>query len=106
MTIFQEKLLTRTDCGEAGDYVVPNVLSPREQVFRPDIGHKLYYHRGYHATLASHTIHGVRRNGLHFKAQWLYFGMKTDKTVRATKSGRDLPLERKSLHSKIGDLYF
>ena len=27
---------TRTDCDEAGDYVVPNVLSPRDLVFRPD----------------------------------------------------------------------
>ena len=27
---------TWTDCGEAGDYVVPNVLSPRDLVFRPD----------------------------------------------------------------------
>ena len=27
-------------------------------------------------------------------------------TVRATKSGRDSPLERKSLFSKIGDRYF
>ena len=25
-----------TDCGEAGDYVVPNVLSPRDLVSRPD----------------------------------------------------------------------
>ena len=40
MTIFQDKLLTRTDCDKAGDYVVPNVLSPRGLVFRPDIGHK------------------------------------------------------------------
>ena len=45
MTIFQDKLLTRTDCDEAGDYVVPNVLSPRDLVFRPDIGHKLCHHR-------------------------------------------------------------
>ena len=45
MTVFQDKLLTRTDCDEAGDYVVPNVLSPRDLVFRPDIGHKLYHHR-------------------------------------------------------------
>ena len=44
MTIFQDKLLTRTDSDEAGDYVVPNVLSPRDLVFRPDIGHKLYHH--------------------------------------------------------------
>ena len=28
--------LTWTDCGEAGDYVVPNVLSPRDLVSRPD----------------------------------------------------------------------
>ena len=27
---------TLTDCDEAGDYVVPNVLSPRDLVFRPD----------------------------------------------------------------------
>ena len=26
-----------TDCDEAGDYVVPNVLSPRDLVSRPDI---------------------------------------------------------------------
>ena len=29
-------LPTWTDCDEAGDYVVPNVLSPRDLVFRPD----------------------------------------------------------------------
>ena len=28
--------LTWTDCDEAGDYFVPNVLSPRDLVFRPD----------------------------------------------------------------------
>ena len=44
ITIFQGKLRTRTDCDEAGDYVVPNVLSPRDLIFRPDIGHKLYHH--------------------------------------------------------------
>ena len=27
---------TWTDCDEAGDYDVPNVLSPRDLVFRPD----------------------------------------------------------------------
>ena len=43
MKIFQDKLLTRTDCDEAGDYVVPNVLSPRDLVFKPGIGHKLYH---------------------------------------------------------------
>ena len=28
---------TWIDCDEAGDYVVPNVLSPRDLVSRPDI---------------------------------------------------------------------
>ena len=28
---------TWTDCDEAGDYVVPNVLRPRDLVSRPDI---------------------------------------------------------------------
>ena len=28
---------TWTDCDEAGDYVVPNVLSSRDLVSRPDI---------------------------------------------------------------------
>ena len=31
-----EVRLTWTDCDEAGDYVVPNVLSPRDLVSRPD----------------------------------------------------------------------
>ena len=44
MTTFQDKLLTRTDCDEAGDYVMPNVLSPRDLVISHDIGHKLYHH--------------------------------------------------------------
>ena len=28
--------MTRTKCDAAGDYVVPNVLSPRDLVSRPD----------------------------------------------------------------------
>ena len=28
--------LIRTNCDKAGDYVVPNVLSPRDLVSRPD----------------------------------------------------------------------
>ena len=31
-----DRRLTRTNCDEAGDYVVPNVLSPRDLVSRPD----------------------------------------------------------------------
>ena len=29
--------LVRTNCDEAGDYVVPNVFSPRDLVYRLDI---------------------------------------------------------------------
>ena len=32
-----DRRTTWTDCDEAGDYVVPNVLSPRDLVSRPDI---------------------------------------------------------------------
>ena len=35
--------LTWTDCDETGDYVVPNVLSPRDLVSRPDKMDELYY---------------------------------------------------------------
>ena len=37
MTIFEDKLLARTDCDEAGDYVVPNVLGPRDLDLTYDI---------------------------------------------------------------------
>ena len=40
MAVFQDTLLTRTYCDEAGDYTLyamPNVLSPRHQVFRLDL---------------------------------------------------------------------
>ena len=37
--------LTRTNCDEVGDYVVPNVLSPRDLVPRPDNMDELYYHQ-------------------------------------------------------------
>ena len=36
--------LTRTDCDEAGDYVVPNMLSPRDLVFRPQNMDKTVLH--------------------------------------------------------------
>ena len=36
--------LTLTDCDEAGDYVVPNVLSPRGLVSRPDNMDKTVQH--------------------------------------------------------------
>ena len=37
--------LTWTDCDEAGDYLVPNVLSPRDLVFRPDNTDETVPHR-------------------------------------------------------------
>ena len=37
MTIFQDKLLTRTYCDEAGGYAVPNALWPRDLVFGRDL---------------------------------------------------------------------
>ena len=40
MTIFQDKLLTRTYCDEAGGYDVHNVLSLRDLVSRPDLSDK------------------------------------------------------------------
>ena len=36
---------TWTDCDEAGDYVVPNVLSPRDLVSRPDNMDETVQHR-------------------------------------------------------------
>ena len=38
--------LTWTDCDEAGDYVVPNVLSLRDLVSRPDKMDKTVLHTG------------------------------------------------------------
>ena len=43
---------TWTDCDEAGDYVVPNVLSPRDLVFRPDNMDETVLH-----TISTHAIH-------------------------------------------------
>ena len=39
---------TWTDCDEAGDYVVPDVLSPRDLVFRPDNMDETVPHTHYH----------------------------------------------------------
>ena len=46
---------TWTDCDEAGDYVVPNVLSPRDLVFRPDNMDET----------VPHTLQIYRRNQIH-----------------------------------------
>ena len=44
LSVQSNKLLTRPDSDKAQETVVPNLLSPRDPVFRLDIGHKLYHH--------------------------------------------------------------
>ena len=51
--------LTWTDCDEAGDYVVPNVLSPRDLVSRPDNMTKLYYTHS--LSYSTNTKFGIAR---------------------------------------------
>ena len=43
--------LTWTDCDKAGDYVVPNVLSPRGLVSRPDSMDETVSHQGHVSTV-------------------------------------------------------
>ena len=43
--------LTWTDCDKAGDYVVPNVLSLRDLVSRPDNMDETVLHTGYISTI-------------------------------------------------------
>ena len=50
---------TWTDCDEAGDYVVPNVLSPRDLVSRPDIMDETVPHSIF-PLIANCTMGGVR----------------------------------------------
>ena len=46
---------TWTDCDEAGDYVVPYVLSPRDLVFRPDNMDETVPHTHIHTHIHTHT---------------------------------------------------
>ena len=54
-TTFKDLRLTWTDCDEDEDYVVHNVLSPRDLVFRPDIMDE---------TVKSSSNQGKGKNGL------------------------------------------
>ena len=47
---------TWTDCDEAGDYAVPNVLSPRDLVFRPDNMDETVPHTNPKFQAASHLL--------------------------------------------------
>ena len=70
---------TLTDCDEAGDYIVPNVLSPRDLVFRPDNMDETVPHDDGQESLILHTkFHGNRRAGSgeeDFLRFLLYMGM-------------------------------
>ena len=51
---------TWTDCDEAGDYVVPNVLSPRDLVSRTDTMEKPVPHTHaiiYHLPVTNSVVH-------------------------------------------------
>ena len=47
---------TWTDCDKAGDYVVPNVLSPRDLVSRPDIIDETVPHTYFQISGYLHTV--------------------------------------------------
>ena len=49
--------LTWTDCDEAGDYVVPYVLSPRDLVFRPDNMDETVPHKCCAQNVIDHNAH-------------------------------------------------
>ena len=65
---------TWTDCDEAGDYVVPNVLNPRDLVFRPDNMDETVPHTG-HVLEARFGIMKNRKRKMFF---FLRIGMKTE----------------------------
>ena len=52
---------TWTDCDEAGDYVVPNVLSPRDLVFRPDNMDETVPHIHPHSQHECHRLYVYQR---------------------------------------------
>ena len=55
-TTFKDLRLIWTDCDEAEDYVLPNVLSPRDLVFRPDIMDETVNHHHQGSTVFSKMI--------------------------------------------------
>ena len=72
MTFFNDKLLTRTYCDEAGDYAVPNVLSPRGLVFKPDIGYKMVDHRETSTGYTPHLVpNGYQTPSTKINTSWM-----------------------------------
>ena len=47
MTAFKDLRLLWADCDEAEDFVVHNVLSPRDLVFRPELMDETHLHTGF-----------------------------------------------------------
>ena len=58
-----------TDCDEAGDYVVPNVSSPRDLVSRPDIIDETVPH-----TIRYYLIYNLYKTKPHLR--FIYVGKK------------------------------
>ena len=63
---------TWTDCDEAGDYVVPNVLSPRDLVSRPHIMDETVPH-----IISPSSIHSIHVSISLIKAVWQLSFMQT-----------------------------
>ena len=65
--MFKDLRLAWTDCDEAEDYGVPNVLSPRDLVFRPDIMDETvkssYFPKGDHSQLPKLNQTDTHKNG-------------------------------------------
>ena len=51
---------TWTVCDEAGDYVVPNVLSPRDLIFRPDNMDETVPHTGRHQITCCNKLYNAK----------------------------------------------
>ena len=66
--------LAWTGCDEAGDYVVPNVLSPRDQVSRPDKMNETVLHTQYISTYYNVYLRKNRKCLAWFIPVFLLFG--------------------------------
>ena len=69
--------LTWTDCDEAGDYVVPNVLSQRDLVSRPDNMDETVLHTKYHEELFECTFLTIKCMHLFITNNELWINIKS-----------------------------
>ena len=77
---------TWTDCDEAGDYVVPNVLSPRDLVSRPDIMDETVPHNNIPTLLTPIQHKPLSRTSKLEKGSTLQIEPKIDKVKSLRKS--------------------